>query len=100
MRKLRTRYFKIALYSSMAFSALFLAWFFLFGQEIAATDFASMTGAVFSVLALATAAFLAICFFPYFRGDKRWYSIPALLTLVFFIGTAILFRVPGTAVIL
>ncbi len=99
MRKLRTRYFKITLYSSMAFSALFLCWFFLFGRQIAETNFASMTGAVFAVLALATATFLAICFFPFFRGDKRWYSIPALLTVVFFVGTAVLFRVPGTVVI-
>ena len=98
MKKLRTRRFHHALYGSLGFSALFLGWFMLFGQRLAAAHFDGIAGAVFGVFVIAAASFLAFCFFPYFRGDRRWYSISALLTLVFCIGTAMLWQVSGTVV--
>ncbi len=100
MKKIRTRHFKIALSVSLASSALFLLWFAIFGVRLAQTHFQGMADAVFAVLVLAAASFLGFCFFPYFRGDKRWYSISALLTVVFLVGAAMLWQVPPTAVTL
>ena len=98
MKRIRTRTFLKALYTSLGVGAAFLLWMLLFGQNIAVDHFSGVFGAVFAFLALAAASFLAVCFVPYFHGDKRWYAIPSLLTLVFFMGSAILWQVP-TAVV-
>ncbi len=98
MKKLRTRRFYVALYCALGFSALFLAWFALFGAKMAVSHGNGVVDAVFSVFVLAAGSFLAFCFLPYFKGDRRWYSISALLTVVFCIGAAMLFRIPGLAV--
>ena len=100
MKRLRTRRFYHALYGALGFSALFLAWFGLFGQKLAVAHFEGIANMVFGVFVLAAASFLVFCFFPYFKGDRRWYSISALLTLVFCVGTALLWQVSGTAVAL
>ncbi|MBQ7336677.1 MAG: hypothetical protein IJW92_09430 [Clostridia bacterium] len=100
MKKIKTRRFLKALYTSLGFSAVFLLWFALFGRNLAIEHFDSMAVCVFAVLALATLSFLAVCFVPYFHGDKRWYVIPSLLTLVFFAGTVILWQVPVNGVVL
>ena len=97
MKKRRTHQFKISLFSVSTASALFLAWVALFGRKLAETRFQSVADAVFVFMALAAGSFLAFSFFPYFRGDKRWYSISALLTAVFFVGTVMLFSVPVPA---
>jgi hypothetical protein len=99
MQKIRTRYFFYTLHSVMGFSALFLGWFTLFGRKLATTHFRGMTDLVFSVLAIAVLSFLAFVFVPFFKGDKRWFAIPALLTAVFFVGTVMLWQVPITGVI-
>ena len=39
MKRLRTRRFYHALYGALGFSALFLAWFGLFGQKLAVAHF-------------------------------------------------------------
>lgn len=98
MKKLRTKRFYKVLYGTLGFSALFLGWFLLFGEKLAVSHFHGVADAVFGVFVLAAISFLAFCFLPYFRGDKRWYSISALLTVVFCIGAAMLFRVSGTVV--
>ena len=98
MKRLRTRHFYIALYSALGFSAIFLGWFALFGRRLALTHFDGIMDIVLAVFVLAAASFLAFCFVPYFRGDRRWYSISALLTVVFLTGAAMLWQVPGTAV--
>ncbi|MBE6589212.1 MAG: hypothetical protein E7643_03455 [Ruminococcaceae bacterium] len=94
MKKIRTRQFLRALYTSLGFSALFLLWMLLFGKDLAVNYFHSVTGCVFAVLGMAVLTFVCFCFFPYFRGDRRWFVIPSLLTLVFFVGTALLWQVP------
>ena len=98
MKARRTRWFRYTLFSALGFSALFLGWFVLFGRRLAPSHFWGVTGAVFAVLGLAAMSFLVFCFLPYFRGDRRWYSISALLTVVFTLGVALLWQVPGTAV--
>ena len=99
MKKLRTRRFWTTLYSALGFSALFLGCFLMFGQKLAAEHFSSMTNAVLGVFALAAGSFFAFCFLPYFQGDRRWYSISALLTVVFCIGSAMLWQAAGTVVL-
>ena len=94
MQKRRTHHFKLTLLSVSAASALVLAWFILFGRGLAETHFHGVADAVFAVMAMAAGSFLAFSFLPYFRGDKRWYSISALLTAVFFVGIGMLFTVP------
>ncbi len=94
MRKLRTRHFKIALFSVSAVSALFLLLFGLFGKTFAAAHFQGALDCMMSIMALAAGSFLAFSFLPYFKGDRRWYSISALLTLVFFAGATMLWQMP------
>lgn len=94
MKKIRTRQFFKALYTSLGISAAFLLWLTVFGRNLAANHFESITGIVFTFLAVAAISFLAFCFLPYFKGDRRWFAIPSLLTVVFFMGTAILWQVP------
>ena len=100
MKRLRTRHFRIALCSVLGFSAIFLGWFALFGRKLALTHFDGIMDVVLAVFVLAAASFLAFCYVPYFRGDRRWYTISALLTVVFFVGAAMLWQVPGTVVTL
>lgn len=99
MQKIRTRYFFYTLRSVLGFSVLFLGWLALFGRNLALTHFRGMTDVVFAVLVMAVFSFLAFMFVPFFKGDKRWFAIPALLTVVFFAGTAMLWQVPVTGVI-
>ncbi|MBQ8415841.1 MAG: hypothetical protein IJX13_02915 [Clostridia bacterium] len=94
MKKIRTRQFLKALYTSLGVCAAFLFWMLVFGKGIAQDNFQSIAGCVFAFLALAAITFLAVCFVPYFKGDKRWFAIPSLLTAVFFMGTAMLWQVP------
>ena len=100
MKKLRTRHFHIALTASFAVSALFLAWFMLFGKRLAGTNFVGVSDAVMALLAIAAGSFLIFCFVPYFRGDRRWYAISTVLTVTFCIGCAMLWQVGGPAVVL
>ncbi len=99
MQKVRTRYFFYTLHSVLGFSVLFLGWFALFGRKLAQEHFLGMTELVFSILALAVGSFLVFVFFPYFKGDKRWFAIPTLLTVVFFLGTVMLWQVPILGVV-
>ena len=98
MKRRRTRCFKITLAIAGGASALFLILFATFGKTLAATHFQGVADAVFSVLVMAAVSFLAFNFLPYFHGDKRWYSISALLTAVFFTGTVMLWSAPLTGV--
>lgn len=94
MKKKRTRRFRFTLRLVMGFSALFLFLLTVFGKQLAPQYFSLLTGSVFFVFVMAVSSFLAICFAPYFRGDKRWFAIPALLTALFFAGTVLLWRLP------
>ena len=100
MQKRRTQHFKIMLYTVLGASVLFLIFMLLFGKELVATRFSVVNDCVFSVMALAVGSFLTFSFLPYFHGDKRWYSISALLTAVFFVGTVFLWQAPivGTVI--
>ncbi len=94
MKKIKTRRFFKAFYTSLGLSAAFLLWMVLFGRGLAAEHFDGVTGGVFALLALAAGSFLAFSFLPYFHGDKRWFAIPSVLTVAFFAGAAILWQVP------
>ena len=98
MKKLRTRHFYITLWSSLGLSGLFLGWFLLFGEKMAQTHFKGMSDALMVLFGLAAASFLTFCFAPYFRGDRRWYSVSTVLTAAFCIGSAMLWSMSGTAV--
>ncbi|MBQ9131086.1 MAG: hypothetical protein IJX62_01265, partial [Clostridia bacterium] len=95
-----TRQFKRTLLAVSAASALFLLWFAVFGKGLAVSHFQGVLDAILVVMALAAGSFLAFSFLPYFHGDKRWYSISALLTVVFFAGAVMLWQAPVTGVIL
>ena len=94
MKKIRTRQFLKALYISLGFSASFLLWMLVFGKQLAAYYFDSIAGCVFTIMAVAVLSFVGICFLPYFRGDKRWFAIPSVLTAAFFMGSALLWQFP------
>lgn len=94
MKKIRTRHFRYTMRASLGFSILFLGWFFLFGRGLAISHFDLMSYCVFAVIAVAAGSFLLFSFAPYFRGDKRWYAVSALLTVVFFTGVVMLWQVP------
>jgi hypothetical protein len=94
MQKIRTRHFKNTLRAVLGFGSMFLAWFILFGRELATQYFNRVADGIFGILLLAAVCFLAVCFVPYFRGDKRWFAIPALLTVFFFVGVILLWQVP------
>ena len=100
MQKRRTQHFRITLTAVLGASALFLLCLLLFGRAVATTHFSLIHDCVFAVMALAVGSFLAFSFLPYFHGDKRWYSISALLTAVFFVGTVILWQVPFTGTVI
>ena len=100
MKMIRTKKFYLSLKIASGFSVAFLAWMLLLGKNLAASHFDNVTASVFAVLAIAAVCFLAFSFFPYFRGDKRWFSIPAILTCVFFISLVMIWNAPmPTAVI-
>ena len=92
MQKRRTHYFHMTLGASSAFSALFLAVIAIFGRTLAASNFRGVTDCVFAVMALAAGSFLVFSFLPYFHGDRRWYTISALLTVVFFVAAVLLWQ--------
>ena len=94
MKKIRTRNFFLALKIVLGFSAAFLLFMLMLGQRLAAEHFDDMAMGAFSVFAVASMSFLAICFLPYFKGDRRWFSIPAILTSVFFVSLVILWNCP------
>ena len=94
MQKIRSRNFYITLRIVLGVGVLFLGWVFFFGQKLAVTYFDRIADCVFAMMALAVGSFLAFCFLPYFRGDRRWFSISALLTVFFFVGAVMLWRVP------
>ncbi len=97
MKKMRTKYFKMTLGGAIGFSVLFLGWFLLFGRMVAVSHFGGVQSCVFAVLGLAAVSFLIFSFLPYFHGDKRWYSISALLVAVFFAGSAMLWQIAPAA---
>lgn len=100
MQKRRTHHFKVTLMISLGLSGLLLAVLTIFGNYLGTASFGTVVSCIFAILALATASFLVFSFFPYFRGDKRWYSISALYTLTFFIGSAILWALPASMAVL
>lgn len=94
MKKIKTRRFLKAFYFSLGVSGVFLLWMLAFGRSLAVQYFDSVAYCVFAILAVAALSFVAFCFVPYFRGDKRWFAIPTVLTAAFVAGTAILWQVP------
>ena len=99
MKKIRTRHFFRALKTVSAFSAGFLLWMLVLGRELVISNFDAVTISVFGIFGLAAISLLAFCFVPYFRGDKRWFSIPAILTSVFFVSLVMIWNVPMGVVI-
>ena len=93
MQKRRTQYFHRTLGASTALSTVFLAVIATFGRTLAATNFDGVADCVFAVMALAAGSFLVFSFLPYFHGDRRWYAISLLLTVVFFIAAILLWQV-------
>jgi len=100
MQKRRTHHFRLTLMISFGLSALLLAILSIFGNYLGTISFETVVNCTFATLALAAASFLVFSFFPYFRGDKRWYSISALLTVTFFVGSAILWGLPVSGAVL
>lgn len=100
MKKIRTRNFFLTLKLVSAFSAGFLLWMLVLGRKLAIEHFDGVTVGVFAVFALAAASVLAFSFVPYFRGDKRWFSIPAMLTTVFLVSLVVLWNVPTATVVI
>lgn len=94
MKKIKTRRFRKAFYGSLGFSAVFLLWMSLFGKELAVQYFDGILGCLCAVFGGAALSFVVFCFVPYFHGDKRWFSISAVLTLAFFAGTCMLWQIP------
>ena len=95
MKRKRTRYFKLSLRAVLLLGAGFLLFLLTAGKQIAKAHFESMAGLTFSILALSIVSLLAFVYFPFFRGDKRWYAIPGILTTVFFCGASILWQLPA-----
>jgi len=100
MQKRRTHHFKITLRIALCASGLLLGALALFGKHFAGESFGLLVNVIFSLFALAAASFLLFSFAPYFRGDKRWYSISALLTVAFFIGSAMIWQMPTAGAML
>lgn len=98
MKKLRTHHFHITLSVAFILSGMFLGWFLLFGEKLAQTHFKNLSEALLAMFGLAAASFLVFCFAPYFRGDRRWYSVSTIFTLAFCIGSAMLWQMSGTVV--
>lgn len=94
MKKIRTRNFFLTLKLVSGFSACFLLWMMILGRRLAIHHFDGITMSVFAIFGIAAASFLAFCFVPYFKGDRRWFSIPSILTVVFFVCLMILWKTP------
>lgn len=94
MKKIRTRNFFLTLKIVSGFSACFLLWMMILGRKLAINHFDGITMSVFAIFGFAAASFLAFCFVPYFKGDRRWFSIPTILTVVFFVCLMILWKTP------
>lgn len=94
MYQLKTRRFHIALSAVSVGSVLFLLLFAIFGKALASMSYQSASDCVFGVMVLAVSSFLLFSFSPYFKGDKRWFLISVLLTVVFFVGAAMLWQLP------
>ena len=94
MKKIRTRNFFLTLKIVLGFSVAFLMFLLVLANRLASTHFDDMAMVAFSVFAVAAMSFLAFCFLPYFKGDRRWFSIPAILTSVFFVSLIILWNCP------
>lgn len=92
MKKIRTRNFFRTLKIVSGFSVCFLLWMLVLGKKLAAEHFDGLTTGVFAVLGVAAASFLIFSFMPYFKGDKRWYSISVMLTSVFFVSLVVLWN--------
>ena len=100
MKKIKTRNFFLTLKIVSGFSACFLLWMLMLGRKLAVDHFDGVTVSVFAVFGLAAASFLAFCYMPYFKGDKRWFSIPSILTVVFFVCLTILWKTPVSNVVM
>ncbi|MBQ7173363.1 MAG: hypothetical protein IJR88_04530 [Clostridia bacterium] len=94
MKRKRTRYFHKSIKIVCAFGAGFLLFLLTAGKEIAKNHFNGMAALTFSLLALSALSLLLFLCVPFFRGDRRWYAIPSVMTFVFFCGASILWRVP------
>ena len=94
MKKIRSRRFHITLRTVLGASALFLAWLGIWGQRMAEKHPERIIDCGMVVFGLAAASFLAFCFLPYFKGDRRWFSISGLLTVVFFVGATMVWNAP------
>ncbi|MBQ9760024.1 MAG: hypothetical protein IJW16_01615 [Clostridia bacterium] len=92
MKKIRTRNFFRTLKIVGGLSAIFLLWLIVLGKKLATEHFDGLTMGVFAIFGIAAASFLLFSFMPYFKGDRRWYSISAMLTSVFFIGLVVLWN--------
>lgn len=99
MKKIKTRNFHLTLKIVLGFSAAFLLWMLMLGKQLAEEHFDDVTTGVFAVFAVAAISFLAFCFLPYFKGDRRWFSIPAILTSVFFVSLVMLWNTPLPSVV-
>ena len=99
MQKRRTQHFKVTLFLAVLASCLVIAALAFFGN--ASSDVLGyLVNCIFVVLGMAGISFLVFSFVPYFRGDSRWYSISALLTVAFFIGAGMLLQNPGMGMVL
>ena len=94
MKKIRSRRFYVTLRTVLGASALFLTWLGIWGRRIAMQNPTRMIDCVMVVFGLAAASFLLFCFLPYFKGDRRWFSISGVLTAVFFVGATMVWNVP------
>lgn len=100
MQKRRTQHFKITLSIAAGISCIMLLILAIFGQQFTSTSLSILVNCIFTVLGLAATSFLLFSFVPYFKGDKRWYSISALLTLAFFIGIGMIWQNPSVGMVL
>lgn len=93
MRSNRNTGFRKAVTTVLAASAVLLGVLLLFGKRIAGVSMVILYIPVFAWLAAAAFSFLLFSFLPDFQSDRRWYLIPGILTVVFLIGSAILWTV-------
>ena len=100
MQKRRTQHFKMTLAIAVATSCLLLFVLAISGKYFTSGSLGFLVNCIFAVLGLAATSFLVFSFVPYFRGDRRWYSISALLTLAFFIGAGMIWQSPGAGMML
>lgn len=92
MRQDRNFLFRRTLIAVLAASAVLIGFLLLFGKTLAAVSIYLLLVPVFLFFAAAVFGYLAISFLPLFRNDRRWYAIPVILTVIFFIGAALLWR--------